>query len=83
MNTLLYSQANGAEGEEEAWKKISRYGKDALDFLIFNEIISQKEANIDGKVVFNFEATKLGLANIKSNLSPEEGLMVYLDLQIA
>jgi hypothetical protein len=30
-----------------------------------------------------FQATKLGMAIMKNNLSPEEGLMVYLDLQNA
>ena len=34
-------------------------------------------------LTFTFEATKLGLAIIKSNLSPEEGLIVFLDLHNA
>ena len=32
------------------------------------------------KVLFTFQATKLGMAIIKSNMSAEEGLIVYLDL---
>jgi hypothetical protein len=31
-------------------------------------------------ITYTFQATKLGMAIMKSNLSPEEGLMVYLDL---
>jgi hypothetical protein len=55
---------------------ISNMGKAALDFLIFNEIISQSKVGSE----YFFETTKLGNAIIKSGLSPEEGLLVYIDL---
>jgi hypothetical protein len=51
-------------------------GKQALDFLIFNEMIIQEF--LDGK--YNFRMTKLGVGIHKSNQSPEEGLLLYLDL---
>lgn len=57
---------------------ISKLGKSALDFLIFNEIISQSK--VGGDSHYLFETTKLGKAIIKSGLSPEEGLLVYIDL---
>jgi len=64
------------ERADKAWRGVQSQGKEALDFLIFNEIINQSPC--EGG--YSFEATKLGMAIIKSNLSAEEGLMVYLDL---
>jgi hypothetical protein len=44
---------------------------------------SSAEQKITSQTHYIFTATKLGMAIMKSNLSPEEGLMVYLDLQNA
>lgn len=60
-----------------------------MDFLVYNEIVRQNERHKDGKdpesepTSFSFEITHLGSAILKSGLSPEEGLLVYLDLQKA
>jgi hypothetical protein len=57
--------------------------------LVYNEIIRQIEARpteSDPEIEptsFSFEITHLGNAILKSGLSPEEGLLVYLDLQRA
>ena len=51
--------------------------------MVFNEIIKQ-ESLIENeeleKKELRFEATQLGLAILRSGLSPEEGLLVYQDL---
>lgn len=41
-----------------------------------NEESEEEETNFE----FQFEITQLGLAILKSGLTPEEGLLVYLDL---
>eukprot|EP00347_Sterkiella_histriomuscorum_P009671 403340318 len=98
QNTLLYTQIssliveesqgkdqqlNNIDLEHQAWVQMQKQGKQALDFLIFNEIVVQQAQMIERQLHFKFETTKLGLAIIKSNLSPEDGLMVYIDLQNA
>ena len=50
-----------------------------MDFLIHNEIIHQ--AREDDEYIFSL--TKLGEGILEANQSPEEGLLVYLDLQNA
>jgi DNA polymerase theta len=44
--------------------------------LIFNEIIEQKKE----EQAYLFNLTKLGQGILKSNQSPVEGLLIYLDL---
>lgn len=41
--------------------------------------LSSQESNFE----FRFETTQLGMAILKSNLTPEEGLLIYLDLKQA
>jgi hypothetical protein len=65
----------GVEWMQLEW--ILQQGKAALDFLVYNEIIRQLE---EDERSFKFEVTHLGNAILKSGLSPEEGLLVYLDL---
>ena len=61
---------------EKAWMTVEKSGKKALDFLIHNEIIHQAVEN--SKYIFTL--TKLGEGILEANQSPEEGLLVYLDL---
>ena len=55
---------------------VEKSGKKALDFLVHNEIIHQTKQ--DDKYMFTL--TKLGEGILEANQSPEEGLLVYLDL---
>ena len=55
---------------------VEKSGKKALDFLIHNEIIHQAVENSK----YIFALTKLGEGILEANQSPEEGLLVYLDL---
>jgi DNA polymerase theta len=54
-------------------------GDQALDFLKFNEIIQTSES--EGLIIY--KVTKLGQGIIESNQAPEEGLLIYKDLQKA
>ena len=59
-------------------------GRCALDFLVYNEIVRQVEhKKSETEIAYTFESTQLGNAILKSGLAPEEGLLVYLDLQKA
>jgi hypothetical protein len=73
-------------------KWLLKSGRYALDFLLYNEIVTKivqkpsqstpkdsSEAPEDVK----FSVTQLGAGILRAGLSPDEGLLVYVDLQHA
>lgn len=62
LQTLFHAQVS-IRNPEEAWILVEKVGKEALNFLIFNEIILQ-EKNGD---LFSFSLTSLGQGILKSN----------------
>lgn len=62
LQTLFHAQIN-IRNPEEAWILVEKVGKEALNFLIFNEIILQEK---NGEL-FNFSLTSLGQGILKSN----------------
>ena len=104
QSTLYWQQRPDYEEVEDSDRAAKQLewlfgqGKEALDFLVYNEIVKQirkeqkKEetsasatSSESGQVTkeFRFEISQLGKAILRSGLSPEEGLLVYLDLMKA